>query len=887
MREKRKLKWLGLIAAVVLLGFAFLMPQMAQATPKNEGQIVYVEVTTRVDGEITACGNLKVKNLDTNRISTVIDNSTDNCIILNPTFTSDGENILFTAGDGDPDDYKVFLVSSQSDSVEPSDLTPLKEIAGSDLKYAALSFDSDGSTTGTLAYTKDGTTLCRYDFSSGINSERTLEAGLVIRDIVFLDDNDTVAYIGTKNGIQDIYTISITTGVITKHTVNVSPTPKYGRLSNSVRATGIDYLIYSKSEFGSFDYEKWDICIYDLVTDSETKVTNTPSLDEYDPAFYGDTTTDPDLDANDGDMFYSANDEHIWQTNYDTVTPANSNMMKTERTLDDAGLANWGPVIAPYTPASIALEDTRIIFSNGTELSHAEVTATGTTTDTVQITPTGTNVNPSLSGTGGTIVYGSTGETKIDKINHDGSGGSTLVPSSDVRQPNFSKDGRWVVYIEKTGAGDVDGDLKMCYIASDGTVTPLDPGLSLTNAANPVFNSDMTQIVYEDTGTAKGIYVVSVTLDNDTPGVTAGTPVQILASGTYNDKYPSYSPDGEYIIFTSDRWDAEDNIFVMNAKQNPGTGITKAVANASLTVSTPAIFGPVEDDEDYYIAYVETGGEIQIATLPKDLSTLALPLASKTGITPTGKFSWGISRVKGSVVVTRTIQSKAVTGAGITYQLTVDVDEASVPSAYTISEVLPNWILPTGVGTDVVIDGVPASAGPTNLKENFPVAGQNTLNIVFFSLAGAPNDDVTDHIIKITVTTAGTSGDVKTLSGTVVYGSSTDIILGDSAVLIGNPFMPIDLYNYDGTSREDTDTGIIDNLDLLYGIDCWATDAQLTGPNGLWPADTEANWDAIILDVIDIWADTTYQGEYLYDTSTVTNPDIAHEMYWTAGTWVE
>jgi len=914
-----RLRWFGSVALILAAVFAF--SGIAQA--RNEGQLLYVEDVVRntsdtaLNGEVTATGNMKVQNIATGTTRTVVVNA--NATILNPAFTADGKKILFTANPGDL--YAVYLVSSQAGTT----LTPATPALRSDsiynLRYATLSPDSDGATTGLLAYTKDtnqatGThQLWVYDFATKQSKQLLQETNRQIKHPVFLADGTTIAYVGVKNGIQDIFKIDSATGLVTPVTTNESPTPRYGRLVSNVNksVSDEDVLIYAKQVAGNYGYEKSDIYVRDLNSGIETPVTATSLNDEFEPSFYGNAST-PGAVLTDttGDMFYSADitgQVSVWQTNFNALVPVQSNGAKFERTITLSGLSNWGvSTTTTIGEFPVALSDTRFVFNNAdgvvTEISRADANEDGSTTGLIQITTkgVGSKANPSLSGNGGTILCDNAG---IAKMNHDGSSYTLVAPlgvSSSVIQPNISSDGKWGVYVR-------DGDIEVKYlptgapillgsVAVDSLNNPAP--WTLTTASNPAFNPDMSQIVFEDTtGTvnATKIWVVRVTIDPRDNSIKSGQPVRLTDTDLQvNDTYPSFSHDGKFIIFTSDRWDGEKAIYAMNSGKDAtsGSGVTRIVSAASLDDTNPfAVFGPVNTDaNNYYVAYVNEAGVIQVATVTRQICTaehgemLVANLASTTGLEPNGKFAWSRERVKGSIYGERVLQSKAVAGSATDYYIKVDVDEAAVQNGYVVQEILPGWTI-ADVATDITIDGMAVDATKIAWQTGVPASGQNTLKIIFSAQFAAPHD-VKDHVIKITATTVGTDGDTQNITGTVEYvgstGSVVEDISGNNTVLLGSPYCPFDIYNSEGNTRIDTDSGIIENLDLLYAIECWAGDVQLESHLGMWPQDPLNTYDGIIVETINIWATSTGGGAY-GEYEFVTPAPVAAEMYWVSGVW--
>jgi len=283
--------------------------------------------------------------------------------------------------------------------------------------------------------------------------------------------------------------------------------------------------------------------------------------------------------------------------------------------------------------------------------------------------------------------------------------------------------------------------------------------------------------------------------------------------------------------------------------------------------------------------------------------------ATSTELSATGKFSWGRRREKGSILTQRSLPARAASGLAFDYEVVVDIDEATLPSAYTVNEVVPMTFTVTGVTID-------SGSMTQTTFDDTPATGMRTIKIVVSGVANA-----VDHVINFNITPAPAG--IKTISGEVSYWLSgspvTADTLGNSRIVVGNPYIPLDLYDEDNNLLPD---GVIQDYDLLYAIDCWVNDAQLSGYGALWPADTD-NWDDIILAVINIWSDDdkdggidesggttttvvgaggavqSQPGEYVFIGDTDAIPDGIidlyspggvigdgyHEMYWTEGEW--
>ena len=117
-----------------------------------------------------------------------------------------------------------------------------------------------------------------------------------------------------------------------------------------------------------------------------------------------------------------------------------------------------------------------------------------------------------------------------------------LPTQARVGEPSWSSKGDLIVYwASPTGGG---GPLYI--IAADGRSAPK----QLTNGVDdsPVWSPDAAHITYRQQGPASGMDIWSMRSDGShqtdfTPGV----------AGSHNDLDPTYSPDSQRIVFSSDR----------------------------------------------------------------------------------------------------------------------------------------------------------------------------------------------------------------------------------------------------------------------------------------------------------------------------------------------
>jgi len=896
------------------------------------GQIAYVKDVERDadDGDITAAGDLYVKNLETDEERQITDYSGVG-IILNPQLTSDGSEVLYTSDVSGT--YCVYLVSTQA-TVSVSTDGQILSAGGVNLKYAALSPDYDGE-SGLLAYTyekTDRTELWVYDFATETSTLIRSVSGLTIRDIVFVDDI-TIAYVGIPASmIQDIYTISADGGAAYKVTDNESPTPHYGRLQSSARNADLltNMLIYSKSTKGAYAYGRWDVFALELGGDyNEYPITDTPELDEYAPSFYGSNVSEGvTLGQSIGQLFYEATiltDMDIWQANYDTGEPLDSNASKMQRTTgSDSGLPSWSPAYtySGSTEAPVTREESRIVYAETSDSQIYRADYNGGWTGQVITTGASLKSDPSLAKLGGTIVF--TDNMALDlpyeykRVNHDGSGNVTFnVTAAGVNpylgQATISNDSRWVAYVYQTGLNAYDILAKRSSdTAGAGTVIVT----GLTTAPESLsFNPAVTKLAfaYYTAASDWDIFVKDIIVDNisGTIAPSGGTGIPTSITETQNDDTdPSFSNDGTKIIHVSDRWggvDAIDAIYTMDVS---GSTIEQVVENTTglLSLSAPT-YGPVTADVNGLtdmIAWIQ-GDTIYTGSLYRNIADNLGSSAGKnlvngdpTGLSAIGKFSWGRRRVKGSILAQRSLPARAANGLAFDYDVVVDIDEAALPNMYIINEVLPS----TFTVNSVTID---SGSMTWTTFANTPVTGQQTVKIEVMGT------NAIDHVFRFNITP--TAAGVNSVSGEVSwnYPPVTSVTLGNGMIEVGNPYMPVDLYNDVDELGPD---GAIQDYDLLYAIDSWVNDAQLSGYGAQWPADTD-NWDDIILAVINIWANDDADGkideslgtiktvangqgrpgEYLFigDTDADGTVDLYSpggavgdgylEMYWTEGEW--
>jgi len=904
----------------------------------DEGQICFVEDVVRNDsGIVISTGNLFVKILKTGVEKQITDFPPG--AIINPELTMSGKYILFTYSPSpSTTNFSVYLANVNATLMDTSqgklDFLPDKNI-----KYASLSpnFDEENQSFGYLVYTTeeiDRTNLYVFDFSAPVLEEGSTlifsQKNFYIKNPVFISNNEIV-FIGITNGIQNLYKINIDGTYSTQLTNNTSLTPQYGRISSSKRNPGIDSMIIYPKRIGEGygKYGNWDIYIRP-VDGNEINVTGTEEDDEVAPCFFGDNFTTPTLGENFGQMFYGISlksenyaETDIWQANYDTLTEDTNTSRKTRKSNGNFSLPDWSPVpsISQGIPDYVNIEDTVFVFSDSAGGTDQIFSANYDGSNRVQLTITGQNKDePDIARNGGTIVYTyhnpSIGSSYIYKMNHDGSG-NVSFSSSGSTKANISPDGRWVVYVKQAGSNQFEVVAKNITGGSE-IVLDDNGGNYYLDIDPPHFNPDMTKLVYsvKSPNGDWDIYTLDVSVDNIAKNITPGTLDKLTDTPTSYERYPSFSNDGKKIIFVSNMLDGVEQIFTMDIN---GSGIELIVSNDGSYSFYYPIYGPVYDEANNtdMIAFIRNN-EICYGPVYRnsrenpnysDDPYVKNPIGSitSTGITVVNyKFGWGVIREKGKIVGYRYLPEKAALNLPINYDVIIDVDEASIPNGFILNEIFPSNI----TINNIVVDGTSASY---NEVDNSPSAGLKTISLLF---GAGINGGVADHIVRFNVTPS--IDGYKTITGeikTLITEPEISLIKGNATFKVEYPYIPID--KYDKNRNSISGDGVIDDWDLLYTINCWAADAQLSGYGPKWPSDIN-NWDNILLAVIDIWASQniagwyaptaggantqvgnpqTKAGEYTFvgdidgdGLSEIYAPDGLTsgypEMYWTQGEWV-
>jgi Tol biopolymer transport system component len=183
--------------------------------------------------------------------------------------------------------------------------------------------------------------------------------------------------------------------------------------------------------------------------------------------------------------------------------------------------------------------------------------------------------NPSVSPNGDKIVFISTRDATNDiyTMNIDGSNVTRITTSPDFHKqyPRFTPDGNKIIYeYWKDTNGDKMNSPEECELAINNTDGS---GFALITDntdydANPSVSVNGDKITFiSDRESVNDIYIMNIDGSNVS---------KLTDSPTINKQFPSFSSDGQTIIF--EYWDTDSEIYKINAD---GTGLTPLTDNSA------------------------------------------------------------------------------------------------------------------------------------------------------------------------------------------------------------------------------------------------------------------------------------------------------------------
>jgi TolB protein len=184
------------------------------------------------------------------------------------------------------------------------------------------------------------------------------------------------------------------------------------------------------------------------------------------------------------------------------------------------------------------------------------------------------NFEPAVSPDGEHIAFVSSrdGNAEVYRMRADGSGEQRLTAfHRDDVSPRWSQDGRWIAFVSSR-----EGDDRIFLMRPDGTGqrklnregdTPESASMADLQEGDLAWSPDGQRIAHttrERSGRTR-IWVTDVDTGERTP----------LTDGASRDEMPTWSPDGRYLAFVSDR-DGDPELYLMRADGTAPTRLTRA-----------------------------------------------------------------------------------------------------------------------------------------------------------------------------------------------------------------------------------------------------------------------------------------------------------------------
>ncbi|MCD6221192.1 PD40 domain-containing protein, partial [bacterium] len=624
---------------------------------------------------------------------------------------------------------------------------------------------------------------------------------------VFIDDSHILFRVDEVNStLQDYYIVSTTGAEPTNITYNSQLSPYFPKLGRPMLNSEKTMIIYGKQTQDASGYSDWEIYTRN-VSGGEAKVLTGLYYTE-------DPENQPDpmpVFVNTGQFIfkgeeYTTGDLYLYFTIFNTQSPY---LNKIPSSLNASFPYYFLPLPQPTQFVYVGSDDQ--IWMRTYDGQDKKLT------DTVNL-----NNYPAFDISGNYIAYSGNG-VWVMKV--DGTGNTQVDNTFDAKYPVISPDGEWLFYIK-------DNDIYARRI--DKTILPQ----KLTNIPqyskqNLDISPDGKFLIYSgETSSGFQIFSLPITIFETTVRVD-GEPVNLTNDTGHENYNPSFSPDGNKIVFVSTRT-GTPIIFIMNSD-----GTDQHSVNLTPSPVNPGypVFNPYGENE---IAYI-SDGEIYIGNIETGEAEKLSP-----SIETYKKFDWAKYNLQRIIVTRQFIYSKVDPNIPFRYKLIIEVNEINPPSNIILQE-----ILPTTPDSAVDWELTDATYNDTNfLPDNNATTG--TLKWIIGT--NFPMDELTGGTLELTVDLSGdTTGEIRCINGGFFEGDNYYTTKGDAYITIGEPTIPVDT----------DENWKISDEELLNAIDYWATNTQIHG----WPEDLN-NWDIYLLKLIDFWADND---GYEYDQNESIN----------------
>ncbi len=186
----------------------------------------------------------------------------------------------------------------------------------------------------------------------------------------------------------------------------------------------------------------------------------------------------------------------------------------------------------------------------------------------------------------------------------------TSLGSPDTSSPSFSPDGSLIVFASSAGQGDSE-----LYIVESSGGTPRPLTNNSVEDREPSFSPVANIIAYtsdQDSPGLTDIYTLTLTEDGNIEG---GNPPRRITRTSGSNYSPSWSYDGELIVFVGDRTGGGDVYFVEHELGGPGQLVTigdgNTVENRKPSISPDkrwVAFISNRESEDFQVYLTDLGG---------------------------------------------------------------------------------------------------------------------------------------------------------------------------------------------------------------------------------------------------------------------------------------